>query len=58
MSNYYDILANISSLNDSLLTDKKTKTKKNVHVWEKILYELFLKESNKNFNFLNYLFQI
>ncbi len=42
MSKYYDILMNISSLNDSDIHNSKKKTKKNIGVWERTLFELFL----------------
>jgi len=42
MSKYHEILTNISSLNDSDHGERKTKTKKNVNIWERTLFELFL----------------
>jgi hypothetical protein len=40
MSNYHDILDNITTLTDSLGNEKRAKF--NLKTWEKIMYDLFL----------------
>jgi len=42
MSKYYDILANLSSLNHSDSYEGKIKIQKNINIWENTLFELFI----------------